>query len=361
MKKNYISLLSFLTLFSYSVFSQTVHVVVDYVYNSSTLIYTLSATTTTTATKVDVSVTLTAETGFNVNNITNVLLYSNTNSRLDGRSTVGAMTGGSGVFTYEHIVATDSPVFYSIRVSSNDDGGFVETAKRSYAAIYLPNAPTQTITHSFASTDLITKVYPSTTDNTVVLEIDISDDDYFQSILTANPFNPAGEGFPIYIKDIYADSDDVASGRVDIGNANVSWGAEGVTYAKITIPSEKINSSGETWLWYKGGRPNFDSSTVGVGIPVYLESYDSMTLGQENVTSEVIGMYPNPSKAEVSVEAEHIIQSIQVNDSKGRTILSKLGAGKNTVSFNVSGQLPGVYLVAIKTKDGQYIKKLLVD
>lgn len=364
MKHKYILLLGFITLFTNSIIAQTVNTVTDSIYDGSTLVYTLSATTTATATKVDVSVTIAAETGYDIANITSIALHSDTDGTLSGRSTLGNMTaGGSGVYTYEHVVATDSPLFYSLKVNSTDGGGLSISSKRTYAAIYLPNAPTETITHSFTDTDLVTKVHPSTTDNTVVLEIEISDDDYFYEVLDGtgvSPYYPAGSK-PLFIQDVLADSDDNPSGRADIGNANIYWGAKGVTYAKLTIPLEKIDDqTGYTYLWYKNGRPGFDSNTVGVGIPVYLESAHA-TLGTDEVTTDHIALYPNPASTQVSVKAAQEIQAVQLLELTGRTVLSKLANGEKAVVLDVSGQASGIYMVRVQLANKVLLKKLILN
>jgi hypothetical protein len=69
-------------------------------------------------------------------------------------------------------------------------------------------------------------------------------------------------------------------------------------------------------------------------------------------------MYPNPSDSQVNISinsSDARDYTLSIKDIYGRTILSqsdKLFVGSNTLSLNVAGLSPGMYILSMVDKSG---------
>jgi len=79
-----------------------------------------------------------------------------------------------------------------------------------------------------------------------------------------------------------------------------------------------------------------------------------------NELSQSIQIYPNPAKDKISVQSNHIniIQSIQILDTKGVEIAR---SSENVQEINLTSVPKGLYLVLVKTSEGNAVKKLIIE
>lgn len=72
-----------------------------------------------------------------------------------------------------------------------------------------------------------------------------------------------------------------------------------------------------------------------------------------------VNVYPNPTKGTVTIEAEGI-ESIRLTNMMGQVLAWDEYDRSNSVSLNLNGFVPSVYLVEIKTINGMVKRKVVV-
>lgn len=75
---------------------------------------------------------------------------------------------------------------------------------------------------------------------------------------------------------------------------------------------------------------------------------------------DTIGMYPNPAKNFVQINANSAIQTIEIFDMGGR-ILQHTSENKKATTIDGSGRSNGIYFVKITTEKGSSVKKLVKE
>lgn len=380
MKKNYLKLIVLLGLISTTAFAQspTIHSVIDSTFNSDgSLAYTIDATTVASATGVTLTVTISPQMS-DLEEIFDISINRDTDARLTDRVRIGKQiklpANGTYVFVDEYANWTENansdtgyvgsgaypvgtPMFYSLSIARLPEAGGNTTPKRSYPAIYLPNAPDEVVVDALNDDmTLITRVYPNEDESSVVLAFDYMNYDYYQQVLLdadpGNILNPAGSSKLVYYSDILIDSDDNPNGRVDTGNENVYWGFEGSAYYKLDIAPEYIGNDGYAYLWLKNGRPGTATQTP---IPVKL---GVLSVNKNDVST--VRMYPNPSSGLVNFEGIKGVKQIQLLNVTGNVLRSKNIENTNTAFIDVTNIPSGVYLVAMQTDEGKFFNKLIV-
>lgn len=143
-----------------------------------------------------------------------------------------------------------------------------------------------------------------------------------------------------------------------------------------SISSEDFISN--TWKWVDLSKLgmvdkitfSFKSSDVGqfgINTPQYfaLDDFNGVaplvsTIGIiENIKNQVITIYPNPAQNEFSVAEIDGDFELEIISNTAQTIFRF--EGNQLDKINIKNLFPGVYIVKIKTKNNQYIKKLIKE
>lgn len=68
-----------------------------------------------------------------------------------------------------------------------------------------------------------------------------------------------------------------------------------------------------------------------------------------------VSVYPNPVKDELNIETEYNVETVQVFDLTGKTVLTLKGSS----NLNVSQLTNGVYILRVTTDNGVLTQKLV--
>lgn len=91
----------------------------------------------------------------------------------------------------------------------------------------------------------------------------------------------------------------------------------------------------------------------------------------DNITEEHSGLnvvvYPNPANEQVNLlinAKELMVGNLQIVDFVGRLVVAKpilINQGENAISLDLNGFTNGVYIIKIKTEQGEIIKKMMIS
>jgi hypothetical protein len=132
----------------------------------------------------------------------------------------------------------------------------------------------------------------------------------------------------------------------------ISWNVEWIAPAKET---------GDVVFYASFNAANGNGSTSGDKI------YTSKLTVKENVSTDInhyknssISIYPNPAIGYFNVESSLNMKSIAIFDLSGKLVenIEDLGSMKRLIRFD--GYKPGLYIVKIKTFEGETVKKIQV-
>jgi hypothetical protein len=143
--------------------------------------------------------------------------------------------------------------------------------------------------------------------------------------------------------------------RAAAGNPKTGGGTGGVLM-KI-IPKNTI-ISGNT---LSNNANVFFDYNAPIGTNTASTLYLNLTLNIEDIkTDSSINIYPNPAKNFVNINANSIIQSIQLYDAQGRLLQIKY-QDKNQTNLDISARAKGIYFLKITTDNGIKIEKLIKE
>ena len=71
-------------------------------------------------------------------------------------------------------------------------------------------------------------------------------------------------------------------------------------------------------------------------------------------------MYPNPATNSISFQSGVALSEVKIFDLGGRVVLEKMGVSAETNSISISSLIQGVYIVNVKTIDGELLTRKLV-
>ena len=93
----------------------------------------------------------------------------------------------------------------------------------------------------------------------------------------------------------------------------------------------------------------------------YINYYNYVsTTGIETLpVSAEVNVYPNPAQQTLYIQSSQEIERISVYDISGRELLTKTESALFGQSIDVSGLANGIYLVKVKTKAGETVKKIV--
>jgi hypothetical protein len=103
--------------------------------------------------------------------------------------------------------------------------------------------------------------------------------------------------------------------------------------------------------------------TTSCGVIAYCEDiivFDSSTIDIKEITSDMLKVYPNPSKGvfNINFKSEKDI-SINVFDISGRQVFFKEFINSKELMVNISDKLPGTYILKILIDEVQYQKRII--
>ena len=101
--------------------------------------------------------------------------------------------------------------------------------------------------------------------------------------------------------------------------------------------------------WTEGESCNLDTILV-----IFARFYDV-----EDNASDVVRVYPNPTKGTLTIEAEGI-ECIRLMDMLGQVLEMNEYGLENSVTLNLNGYAPSVYLLEIKTDNGLAKKRVVL-
>jgi len=129
---------------------------------------------------------------------------------------------------------------------------------------------------------------------------------------------------------------------------------------KIYVGNAHVIASkndGTFWAWGNNGLGQFGNGTnISSNIPIQL---NCATLSNETINKEQnLMIYPNPTKRFLNINSKSIIQSIEIVDLNGRTVL-KSQENSNEVTLNTENFATGMYLLKVTTEKGNSIQKII--
>lgn len=102
------------------------------------------------------------------------------------------------------------------------------------------------------------------------------------------------------------------------------------------------------------------------GTEIYQEFTVGYNIGQEEPElPSVFEVYPNPTNGKFTVDFQTSDPSAEITvlDYTGRVVSAtqyETGGGLNSVSIDLSGKAPGLYIVQLRTKDGVQMKRIVL-
>ena len=82
-------------------------------------------------------------------------------------------------------------------------------------------------------------------------------------------------------------------------------------------------------------------------------------MGIESIVEDnSITLYPNPTKSEVNISSENIINSIEIFNSLGQRVYYSV-VNSNTKTIDISSFVNGVYILGVNTENGVIRKKII--
>ncbi|CAA7194805.1 T9SS type A sorting domain-containing protein [Chryseobacterium potabilaquae] len=113
-----------------------------------------------------------------------------------------------------------------------------------------------------------------------------------------------------------------------------------------------INSSPYTQLTVSGGGGS-GGSVIGVCSSSVLENQEI-----KNLKNDAVDIYPSQVKDMMTISSKETLKSYKIFDESGKLILSA-PLGSNKTEINLSGFMPGSYIVAVETKTKTINKKII--
>jgi hypothetical protein len=92
----------------------------------------------------------------------------------------------------------------------------------------------------------------------------------------------------------------------------------------------------------------------------FVQVYDlTEVLSVEAFASQVFTVFPNPTKSELTVESNFLIEELIIVDINGRVLKQLSGQESGSVKINVSDLNSGIFFLSIQTKDNQQTLKFI--
>ncbi len=102
----------------------------------------------------------------------------------------------------------------------------------------------------------------------------------------------------------------------------------------------------------------------GAGNNFYLDNIivvNGITSIKENTSLSEISIYPNPSNSIVNINSNVNISAIKIYNSLGICVLDEFNSSKHINNFTVENLQKGCYTLLLKTSEGMYSKKIIVN
>ncbi|MCW3084361.1 MAG: glycosyl hydrolase [Bacteroidetes bacterium] len=98
----------------------------------------------------------------------------------------------------------------------------------------------------------------------------------------------------------------------------------------------------------------------GAGCTVKDYSFNALPLNVEEFSSAKVVVYPNPASTFIHIESASAYSQIQITDVIG-SIVKQKNASIENAEMDVSDLSNGIYFVSVKTKNGIFTKKIIVQ
>ncbi len=94
----------------------------------------------------------------------------------------------------------------------------------------------------------------------------------------------------------------------------------------------------------------------------HLFSYSGGSIGLDEVTeNEFLRIYPNPNSGQFRVKTNLSSGTINILNLTGQIVYSDTLKNQDTTMIDVSGFVPGIYILRIKSVNSIVTKKLLIE
>lgn len=97
------------------------------------------------------------------------------------------------------------------------------------------------------------------------------------------------------------------------------------------------------------------------GCTSYSTAYNWTTLSLGELSTHSIKMFPNPSTNKITIQSEDVFSEIQISNSLGQRMDTKIFSPTNAFQFSVTDYARGVYFVKIQLKSESKIMKLIKE
>jgi hypothetical protein len=87
---------------------------------------------------------------------------------------------------------------------------------------------------------------------------------------------------------------------------------------------------------------------------------DNTVLNVESFTQLAFDYYPNPTQNNITVNANSIINSIELYDVQGRLLIAKT-TNEDQINVDISNYSNGIYFLKVNSANGEKTKKIVKE
>lgn len=95
-----------------------------------------------------------------------------------------------------------------------------------------------------------------------------------------------------------------------------------------------------------------------IPVSLYLQGQNTVLLGLSDFNQLEFDYFPNPATDHITVNANSIINSVQLYDMQGRVLVSK-NSNTTQATLDISGYSNGVYFLKVNSANGEKTKKII--
>ena len=131
--------------------------------------------------------------------------------------------------------------------------------------------------------------------------------------------------------------------------------------AKIPIRILTVNNlaAGNHFFRIKVPSAQFVNQEGYFPVSVYLQAQNTV-LSNEDFKTTTIDFYPNPTQNFLTISSSVLIDSIELIDLQGRTIINQV-VGNNELRYDMTDFSSGIYLVKVNTTNGSIVEKIIKE
>jgi hypothetical protein len=147
-----------------------------------------------------------------------------------------------------------------------------------------------------------------------------------------------------------------------------STGESGCSQQYVTIASLTASfyaSQPPPLIKYNVNTIDYGGATVSSPGGTFHNGCLSLNVGLNYFTNEIINIYPNPARSNLTIDAgNYSIKTVEVGSILGETkmkIFNKINSSILQFDFDNTGIPAGIYFVKVQTENGSIVKKLIVQ